>query len=167
MFQIGVIGSRATKNKKALELAREVGKEIATRGAVLVCGGLEGVMEAACEGAKREGGITVGILPGNDARAANKYVDIKIPTGIGWARNQVVVLSSDGLIMIEGESGTLSELCLAWAERKPIVALATSGGYAKKLAGARLDEKRADKILEAKNARDAVDKIIQLIKNRR
>ncbi len=167
MLQICVIGSRITKNKKALTLAREVGKEIARRGAVLICGGLEGVMEAACEGARRAGGITVGILPGKDARAANKFVDIKIATGIGWARNQAVALSSDGIIMIEGECGTLSELCLAWAEGKPIVALPTSGGYARKFAGARVDEKRADIILEARDAREAVDKLFKLLNKKR
>ncbi|MEW6328797.1 MAG: TIGR00725 family protein [Candidatus Micrarchaeota archaeon] len=167
MLQIGVIGSRATKNRKALALARDVGKEIARRGAVLVCGGLEGVMEAACEGAKSERGITVGILPGSDVRAANKFVDIKIATGMGWARNQAVALSSDGIIMIEGECGTLSELCLAWAEGKPVVALATSGGYAEKFAGARVDEKREDKIHEAKNAREAIDKLSKLLKKKR
>jgi uncharacterized protein (TIGR00725 family) len=92
---------------------------------VLICGGLGGVMEAACRGAKQTGGTTVGILPGDDRSAANPYVDIVIPTGLGEARNAVVVRSADALIAIGGAYGTLSEIAFALKAGKLVVGLGT------------------------------------------
>jgi len=166
-MQIGVIGSRRTKKGIALKAAYEVGRLIAMRGAVLICGGLEGVMEEACRGAKEEGGLTIGVLPGNSALSANPFVDVKIVTAMEWARNQIIALSSDGLIMIQGECGTLSEACQAWAYGKPIVAISSTGGYAKALAGKRIDEKRSDSIVSARNAKEAVEKLFRLIEVRK
>jgi len=166
-MQIGVIGSRKTKSKAALKAAYEVGRLVAKKRAILVCGGLEGVMEEACRGAKDEGGLTIGILPGSSALSANPFVDVKIVTGMEWARNQIVALSSDGLVMIQGECGTLSEACQAWAYGKPIVAIYTTGGYAKALAGKRIDGKRSDSIVPARNAAEAVEKLFRLIEVRR
>ena len=166
-MQIGIIGSFATKSKIALETAFEVGQEVAKKGGVVVCGGLEGVMEEACRGAKSEGGVTVGILPGHSPHDANPYVDIKIVTGLDWARNQLVALSSDGLIMIQGECGTLSEACQAWAYGKPMVAIPSTGGYSKEYAGKKIDNKRNDVIVSAKDAKDAVEKLIKLIEVKR
>lgn len=163
IMQIGVIGSRRTRNEVALKAAYEVGRLIAKRGAILVCGGLDGVMEEACRGAKEEGGITVGILPGKSASDANPYVDVKVVTGMDWARNQLIALSSDGIIMIEGECGTLSEACQAWAYGKPIVAIAKTGGYSAKFAGKKIDDKRKDAIVSARDAKEAVGKIFSLI----
>jgi uncharacterized protein (TIGR00725 family) len=100
-----------------------VGRELAARGAVLVCGGLGGVMEAACRGAKDAGGRTVGILPGTDRAAANPFVDIAIPTGLGEARNALVVGAADGLIAVGGGYGTLSEIALALKAGKRVVGL--------------------------------------------
>lgn len=120
--QIVVIGSsRATKAEK--KLAYEIGSEIAKAGFILVCGGREGVMEHACNGAKDNGGITVGILPEADLHRANDYLDIIIPTGIGFARNFIVQNSGSGIIMIGGSYGTLSELSYALQSGKKIVAL--------------------------------------------
>ncbi|MEX2196295.1 MAG: TIGR00725 family protein [Thermoleophilaceae bacterium] len=96
-----------------LALAEEVGRELAARGAVLVCGGLGGVMEAACRGAKAVGGSTVGILPGTDRSAANPFVDVALPTGLGEARNTLVVRAADALVAVGGEFGTLSEIAFA------------------------------------------------------
>jgi len=106
---IGVIGeSQATKEN--YENAYEVGKLLASSGAALVCGGLSGVMEAACKGAKDAGGLTIGIIPSLDKSSANPYVDIVIPTGMGYARNVIVVRSADAIIAIGGRFGTLTEI---------------------------------------------------------
>jgi uncharacterized protein (TIGR00725 family) len=105
--------------------AAEVGRLVAERGAVLVCGGLGGVMEAACRGAKQAGGMTVGILPGTDRADANPYVDIALPTGLGEARNALVVRAADVLIAVGGGYGTLSEIALALKAGKRVIGLDT------------------------------------------
>jgi len=106
-------------------LAEAVGRELAQRNAVLICGGLGGVMEAACKGAKGAGGLTVGILPGTSHRDANPYVDIPIITGMGEARNVLVVQSAQAVIAIHGEYGTLSEIAHALKLGIPVVGLST------------------------------------------
>jgi uncharacterized protein (TIGR00725 family) len=106
-------------------LAQHVGRLLARRGAVVVCGGLGGVMEAACRGARGEGGTAVGILPGLDRRAANPHVSVAIPTGLGEARNALVVRAADALIAVGGAYGTLSEIALALKAGKPVVGLGT------------------------------------------
>ena len=105
------------------KLAHEVGREIARRGAVLINGGLGGVMESAAAGAREEGGHTIGIIPGYDRRAANRHIEFAIATGIGEARNAVIVASADAVIAMRGEGGTLAEIGFALKLRKPIVAL--------------------------------------------
>ncbi|RLB06081.1 MAG: TIGR00725 family protein [Deltaproteobacteria bacterium] len=122
--QIGVVGGGECHGE-IYEIAREVGGEIARRGFSLVCGGLGGVMEAACRGAKEESGITVGILPTSNKRDANPYVDIVIPTGLGHARNILVVHASDAIVAIDGGEGTLSEIAIALKVGKPIVGIKT------------------------------------------
>jgi uncharacterized protein (TIGR00725 family) len=102
-----------------------VGRELASRGVVLVCGGLGGVMEAACMGAKEGGGTTIGILPGTDRAAANPFVDFAIPTGLGEARNALVVRAADALIAVGGAYGTLSEIAFALKAGKPVAGLGT------------------------------------------
>lgn len=119
-----MIGSAHCTEREAA-LARAVGEEVARRGALLVCGGRGGVMEAACQGAKAAGGTTVGILPGNDRSEANPYVDIPVVTGLGEARNAVVVRSADAVIAISGGYGTLSEIGLALKMGRPVVGLGT------------------------------------------
>jgi hypothetical protein len=121
---VAVIGS-ASADAEIAALAEEVGREIARRGAILVCGGRGGVMEAACRGAKAAGGTTVGILPGTDHREANAYVDIPIATGMGEARNVIVVRSADAVIAVSGGYGTLSEIGLALKMGRPVVGLST------------------------------------------
>lgn len=103
--------------------AERVGVELARRGAVVVCGGLGGVMEAACRGAKEAGGTTLGILPGTDRGAANPFVDLAVPTGLGEARNALVVRAADVLIAVGGAYGTLSEIALALKGGKRVVGL--------------------------------------------
>jgi uncharacterized protein (TIGR00725 family) len=103
--------------------AERVGAELARRQAVVVCGGLGGVMAAACRGAKEAGGTTVGILPGLDRGAANRFVDVVLPTGLGEARNALVVRAADVLIAIGGAYGTLSEIALALKGGKRVIGL--------------------------------------------
>jgi uncharacterized protein (TIGR00725 family) len=121
---VAVVGAgRATAEQ--VEAAEEVGRGVGEAGAVLVCGGLGGVMEAACRGAKGAGGATLGILPGTRRADANPFVDIAVPTGLGEARNALVVRAADVLIAVGGEYGTLSEIALALKGGKPVVGLDT------------------------------------------
>ena len=108
-----------------MDAAERVGRALGERGAVVVCGGLAGVMEAACRGAKDAGGATLGILPGLDRSDANPYVDVAVPTGLGEARNALVVRAADALIAVGGEWGTLSEIALAMRAGKRVVGLGT------------------------------------------
>ena len=121
---IAVIGESLATEENA-KYAEEVGKEIAKAGAVLVCGGLKGVMEHACKGAKSEGGTTIGILPGSKREEANPYVDFPVITGIGYARNKLVVKSGHVAIAIGGSYGTLSEIAFALGYHVPVVGLNT------------------------------------------
>jgi len=121
---VAVVGDGQCSGEVAA-LAEAVGRELAQRGAVLVCGGLGGVMEAACRGAKAAGGLTVGILPGTARGEANRYVDIPIVTGLGEARNVLVVQSAQAVIAVHGEYGTLSEIAHALKLGIPVVGLHT------------------------------------------
>jgi len=121
---IGVIGAGECDAELGA-MAETVGRGIAEAGAVSVCGGMGGVMEAACRGAKAAGGMTVGILPGPDRSGANEYVDIAIATGIGEARNLAIIRTSDVLIAVGGSYGTLSEIGCALKMGKKVVGLRT------------------------------------------
>jgi uncharacterized protein (TIGR00725 family) len=122
--QIAVIGA-GDAPPSVIKLAEEVGAALATRGAVVICGGLGGVMAAACRGAKSEGGTTVGLLPGQDPSVANPWVDVVIPTGLGEARNALVVRAAAAVIALDGEYGTLSEIALALREQIPVIGIGT------------------------------------------
>ncbi|ADJ26162.1 conserved hypothetical protein [Dehalogenimonas lykanthroporepellens BL-DC-9] len=121
---IAVIGASKASAAELL-LAEQVGREIGRHDAVLVCGGLEGIMEAACKGAAAEGGLTVGILPGEHRETANSYVKIPIVTGIGYARNAIVAKSGHAVIAIGGGYGTLSEIAYARQAGIPVIGLDT------------------------------------------
>ncbi|MEW6188738.1 MAG: TIGR00725 family protein [Actinomycetota bacterium] len=149
---ISVIGAGQCDDK-IYGIAYEVGKLIAQRGAILVCGGLGGVMEAACKGAKSAGGLTVGILP-TEERHANSYVDVAIPTGMGEARNALVVRAGQVVIAIGGEFGTLSEIGLALKMGKSVVGIGT---WELKKEG-----KPVEAIILAKNPQEAVGKAFLL-----
>jgi len=151
---IAVIGGGRCSRGEA-KLAEEVGRQLARRGAILVCGGLGGIMEAACRGASLEGGTTVGILPGDDSRAANPYVQIPIVTGLGEARNVIVVKSAQAVIAIGGSYGTLSEISYALKSGIPVIGLNT---WALSRNG------REDKsIIPAQSPTEAVDKALDLV----
>jgi uncharacterized protein (TIGR00725 family) len=152
---IAVIGGSDISPKTA-QLAEEVGREIARRGAVLVCGGLGGAMEAACKGASDTGGLTIGILPG-ERREANPYVRIPIVTGMGYARNVAVAKSAQAVIAIDGSYGTLTEIGYALQSGIPVIGLGTW-----EIA---IDGKTDKNIIKAKNPQDAVDKAMELTGN--
>jgi uncharacterized protein (TIGR00725 family) len=155
---IAVIGGSDCSPEVA-KLAKEAGTEIARQGAVLICGGLGGVMEAACRGASREGGLTIGILPGDNRLAANPYVQIPIVTGLGYARNVAVVKSAQAVIAIDGSYGTLSEIGHALQSGIPVIGLRTWS--------VSIDGQPDNSIIPAANPRDAVSKAIKAIKNKR
>jgi uncharacterized protein (TIGR00725 family) len=119
---ISIIGG-ARCSEKTSTMAFETGRLIAEQGWILVCGGMGGVMEAACKGAQSGNGVTIGILPGGNRDKANPYLTYAIPTGLGEARNSIVVKSSDALIAFEGSYGTLSEIAFANISGKPVVSL--------------------------------------------
>lgn len=122
--RIGVIGGSSCTSRQA-ETAYKVGELVAGRGGIIVCGGMGGVMEAACRGARENGGITVGILPGGSAREGNRYLTIPVVTGMGYARNALVVMSSQAIVAIGGRYGTLSELAYASQYGVPVFGLST------------------------------------------
>jgi len=150
---IAVIGAGRCSEEVA-RVAEAVGRELARRGVALVCGGLGGVMEAACRGAKSEGGLTIGILPGSSRHEANPYVDIPVVTGLGEARNVIVVRTAQAVIAVDGEFGTLSEIAHALKLRIPVVGLST-WQLAKQ-------GRRVLAIVEAATPVEAVDKALAL-----
>jgi uncharacterized protein (TIGR00725 family) len=107
------------------ELAFELGRAIAQRDAVLICGGLTGVMEHAARGARAAGGLTLGLLPGEATDDANQYIDVAIATGLGHARNAILARTADGVVAVGGGLGTLSEIALALRNRTPTIGLQT------------------------------------------
>jgi uncharacterized protein (TIGR00725 family) len=160
-LQIAVIGYNKDRcSDVARDVAYSVGKEIALAGAVLVCGGLGGVMESACRGAKENGGTAIGIIPQEEFSYANEYCDIVICTGIGYARDFVVASSADGIIAVGGGVGTLIEMGVGYMTKKTIVAMAGSGGVADMYGGKYLDERNRVPIIVAKDAKAAVKAIM-------
>lgn len=140
--QIAVIGA-SNASADALALAEALGAALVGAGCRIVCGGRDGVMAAVCRGARSApewwDGATIGVLPGDTSTAANAWVDVAIPTGLGLARNVVIVQTADAVVMVSGAAGTLSEAALAWQLGKPLCALASSGGWSQRLAGQAID----------------------------
>lgn len=122
---VSVLGSHDCDDKVA-QLAHKVGQIIAKMECVLVCGGLLGAMEACCRGCKQAGGTTIGLLPGKNKADANEFVDIALPTSIGFARNAMVACSADIVIALPGSYGTESEICYALVYKRPVINL---GGW--------------------------------------
>jgi uncharacterized protein (TIGR00725 family) len=144
---IGVIGAKSCDEKTAAK-ALEIGRGIALAGFALVCGGLRGVMEAACRGASEAGGLTIGILPGDSVATANPYVKIPIATGLGIARNVIIVRSSTVLVAVGGGPGTLSEIAYALQLGVPVVSLES--------------HRPSDDVLVARDAAHALELALQL-----
>jgi len=152
---IAVIGAGECAPEVA-RLAEEVGRRLAEKGAILICGGLGGVMEAACRGANSAGGTTVGVLSGTNPGDANPYVDIPIVTGMGQARNVIVVASAQAAIAVGGGYGTLSEIGHARKLDIPVVGLETWS----------LKKEGYTGIVEAKSPAEAVEKAVAWAKKR-
>lgn len=150
---VAVIGGGQCSAEEA-EMAEAVGRELALRGAIVICGGLGGVMEAVCRGAAGEGGLTVGILPGDDPKEANPYVQIPIVTGLGHARNVAIVKSAQAVIAIDGDYGTLSEIAFALKYGLPVIGLNT--WFLSR------NKEENDQIVRAGTAIEAVDKALSL-----
>ncbi len=155
---ISVIGgSQPTPEAEAL--AEQVGFELARRGVTVACGGLKGVMEAVCRGAKAMGGTTIGILPGSDPQTGNSWVDIPICTGMGYARNVIVVLTGRAVIAVDGAYGTLSEIGYALGSDVPVIGLNTwsvsrNGSVDSRIIIAKDPVDAVEKALEAARKRD-------------
>jgi uncharacterized protein (TIGR00725 family) len=155
---IAVIGGGKCSAQEAV-LAETVGRELAKRGAVLVCGGLAGVMEAACRGAAIESGLTIGILPSDEPSDCNPYVQIPVATGVGYARNIAVVKSAHAVIAIDGDYGTLTEIGFALKSGIPVIGLHTWSLYR--------NGEEDESIIGAEDAVDAVEKAISLAKGQK
>ena len=162
--QILVIGHNTNgctpEHEKA---AYDVGVEIAKSGSALITGGLGGIMTAASHGAKDAGGLTIGIIPQADASEANEYCDIVIPTGMGFTRDFLNALAADGVVIVGGGSGTLSEVCASYMSKKPMVAIRNLNGPISKYIDGYIDHRENVKIVGVDSAQEAVQKILELI----
>lgn len=164
-MQISVIGN--SEEMENMETARQTGYEIGKKGHVLVCGGRTGVMEAACKGAKEAGGLTIGISTTADGSELNDHVDVKIRTGLGYARNAIVAYSADAVIAIGGSHGTLNEMCFASFTGKPIICIKGSGGWSDMLAGKSLDLTKEKQVHSVETPAEAVEMAERLVKERK
>ena len=162
--QILVIGNNTNGcTPKHEKIAYEVGAEIAKSDSVLITGGLGGVMAAASHGAHDANGLTVGIIPQDDATMANEFCDIVIPTGMGLTRDFLNALTADGVIIVGGGSGTLSEVCAAYMYKKPMVAIRNIGGSVEPYIDGFIDHRENIKIIGVDTPQEAVKKILELI----
>jgi len=155
---IAVIGDSSCSPEEA-KLAESVGELLAQRGATIVCGGLGGVMEAVCRGAKSKGSLTIGILPGKNSSTANPWIDIPVVTGLGEARNVMVVKSAQAVIAIGGSYGTLSEIAYALKSNIPVIGLNTWSLFR--------NGREDDSIIRVQSATEAVGKAISFAKRRK
>ncbi len=163
-IQILVIGHNTNGcTEEHSKIAYETGSEVAKAGHVLITGGLGGVMEAASRGAHDSKGLTVGIIPQGDANMANPYCDVVIPTGMGLTRDFLNALSADGIIIIGGGSGTLSEICAAYMHKKPMVAIRNMRGTPEQFIDKFLDYRKNIRIVGVDSPKQAVEKILELI----
>ena len=162
--QILVIGNNTNGcTPKHEKFAYDIGMEIAKSNSILITGGSGGVMKAASAGSCAANGITVGIIPQDDASMANEFCDIVIPTGMGFTRDFLNALSADGVIIIGGGSGTLSEVCAAYMSKKPMVAIRNLGGSIEPYIDGFLDHRENVKIIGTDTAQNAVKIILELI----
>jgi len=156
---ISIIGTSDIEPRTE-EIAIELGRLLAINNYAVACGGLYGVMEAVCKGAKQEGGFTIGIIPYEDKSRANEFIDVVIPVPFSQARNIVACVA------VEGKAGTLSEICFAWIYGKPIIALTGEiHGWSSKMAGKKIDDRRSDSIYGASSAQEVVDRLKEIFKN--
>ena len=162
---ISVCGSDGCDEKLtsyALDVAEKVGVLVAQRGGVIICGGREGIMQAVCRGAKKEGGITVGIMP-YEKNEANEFIDIAIPTGLGNVRNFLVSTTGEVTIAIGGRWGTLNEICFRMISEKPIILIKGTGGCVDEIINGNIMQGVENNFLVADSAEDAVKKAFEIL----
>lgn len=163
--QVAVVGYNAdTCTREAYQAAYEVGKAVAARGGVVVCGGLGGVMEAACRGAADAGGASVGIVPSAELGDANPYCGFVVATGLGHTRNFLVAYSGEAMVVVGGGAGTLIEAAAAHQAGRAVVVVRGTGGVADELAGKRLDQRRRTRIIGASGPEEAVERAMREIR---
>ncbi len=166
--QVSVIGYDAKIcTEAAYRAAYRVGSSLAKNGATLVTGGLGGVMEAASKGAREHNGLVIGIVPPDDAGVANSYCDVVIPSGIGFARNFLVVNSADAVIIVGGGAGTLTEAAASYGKGKPLVAVRGTGGVADSWDGRYFDERKTTKVSGADSPEEAVTMALRAARKKR
>ena len=165
--QILIIGSGEDHcSEPAYRAAYRIGVEVAKHGAVLISGGLGGVMEAASHGAKDAGGFAVGIIPYDQKSKGNPYCDVVVATGLGYARDFLTAYSADAVIIVEGGVGTLIEAAAAYEKKIPLVALKGSGGTADRLAGTYLDDRKTEPVQAETSPEEAVKRALSLIESK-
>ena len=167
---ISVIGPNETScSAEVYEFGIRLGKSLIDEGYFIVCGGMKGVMEAVCKGANQsvnyKEGCTIGILPTLNKRDSNEFCDIVIPSGLGIARNQLVVNTGDVVVAVGGGAGTFSEIAFAWQLEKPVICYTGLGGWSEKLAGQSIDNKDREKLYEAKSLEDVLKMIKMVLKS--
>jgi uncharacterized protein (TIGR00725 family) len=175
-YQIGVIGPAGPEEykagkkpaKKVYKMSERVGKLLAEAGAIVVTGGKSGVMESAARGAKERGGLTVGVVKGAQRFTSNAFTDIEVVSGMAadGFDEFLVVAMCDALIVLGGGAGTLEEIVIAYRNKKPIIAIEGTGGWAKKVAGTFLDERKRVRVQTARDADDAVRKVLRSLRSR-
>jgi uncharacterized protein (TIGR00725 family) len=151
---IAVIGSGESDSKNE-KIAYELGTLIAEKGAILICGGLGGIMDAAAKGVWETGGISIGILPGENRQNASQYLTLALATGLGEARNAIIAKSADVVIAVGGEFGTLSEIALALKANKPVIGINTWHLFK--------EDKESKAIARAKSALEAIDLAVKSV----
>lgn len=166
--QVSVIGpNKSACTSEIYSLGLELGRELAQRNLTIITGGMEGLMEAVFKGAHSydnyRQGTTVGIIPFLEKERANQYCDVIIPSGIGFARNQIVVSSGDIIIAIGGGAGTMSEIAFAWQFNKKVICYRGFGGWSEKLAGLDLDNRKSNLLQEA----NSIQAILNILDNER
>ena len=158
MIMVGVIGA-SEADEQLCTVAEHVGEELASRGAIVICGGLTGVMEAVCRGARKRDGMTVGIIPSDRKEDANPHVQIPIVTGIGVARNAIITRTADVVIAVGGQFGTLSEIGYALSMGKTVVAIDSWRLE-------RATERQLPGLINASNPKEAVDIALESLRLR-
>ena len=174
-YQIGVMGPAGKEeylfskpDAKVYKTAEIVGRLVAKNKCVLFCGGKSGIMESAAKGAKSLGGITVGVVKGNDRNVANKFIDIEIVTNsLTGADTSPLIMSCDGIIILGGGAGTLQEMTVAYRNKIPMIGLTSISGYGKKFAGKYLDERKTIKIEKADTPKQAVELLLSILDNKK
>ncbi len=157
--QVVIIGSSDATDH--LETARSIGSFVAENNWTLISGGRTGIMEAASRGASEAGGTVIGIVPSSLFEEANRYCTVVIPTGVGFARNSINVLSGDVIVSIGGKAGTLSELAYAWQYNKPVICCSFTGGWSKRILEEPVDDRKSGMLLDAGN----MDEVFSLLRD--